>query len=329
MAKAQVNAAARPEEGGMQTLGGGKRLRLRRRWTRNKAELFLFACLGLLFLAVFAYAPMFGIALAFKRDDGAFDIMYTLTFSDWVLWENFAEFLRDPRFRGRAAEHDRAERHPALHQLPRAHSLCDPRKRAAPRVPLEGADGLLFPAFPLLGHLRRHLHQLLDYDTGILNAVIELFGGEPVDVLGGAEHFWGLIIITSLIKGIGWGSVIYVAAISGISREMYEAAEIDGANRAHRIFYITIPSIKNTIVLFFILSISGILNNGFDHIWVFQNTSNLDRSEVLDTFIYKYGMIERRYAYTTALGLFKSVISLILLIGGNFICKRINGEGIF
>ena len=329
MAKVQVNAAVRPEEGGMQTLGGGKRLRLRRRWTRNKAELFLFACLGLLFLAVFAYAPMFGIALAFKRDDGAFDIMYTLTFSDWVLWENFAEFLRDPDFVDVLLNTIGLNVIQLCINFPAPILFAILANELRPGFRSKVQTVSFFPHFLSWVIFGGIFINLLDYDTGILNAVIELFGGEPVDVLGGAEHFWGLIIITSLIKGIGWGSVIYVAAISGISREMYEAAEIDGANRAHRIFYITIPSIKNTIVLFFILSISGILNNGFDHIWVFQNTSNLDRSEVLDTFIYKYGMIERRYAYTTALGLFKSVISLILLIGGNFICKRINGEGIF
>ena len=104
---------------------------------------------------------------------------------------------------------------------------------------------------------------------------------------------------------------------------------MDGATRWHRITRITIPMIAPTIVLFLILSISGILNNGFDHIWVFQNLTNLERSEVLDTFIYKYGVVTQQYSYTTAVGLFKSVISIILLTLGNFVAKRLTGKGIF
>ena len=137
-----------------------------------------------------------------------------------------------------------------------------------------------------------------------------------------------MIIVTSLLKGLGWGSIIYTAAIAGIDPQLYEAANMDGANRFHRIFKITIPSIAPTIVLFFILSVSGILNNGFDHIWTFQNQINLARSEVLDTFIYKYGAVEMMYSYTTAVGFFKSVVAIILLGVGNFIAKRTTGSGV-
>lgn len=103
---------------------------------------------------------------------------------------------------------------------------------------------------------------------------------------------------------------------------------MDGANRWHRIWHITIPSIAPTIVLFFILSLSGILNNGFDHIYTFQNAINLDKSEVLDTFIYKNGIVLQQYTYTTAVGLFKSVVAIILLVAGNKICKKLTGNGV-
>lgn len=145
---------------------------------------------------------------------------------------------------------------------------------------------------------------------------------------GEAQYFWATIIITSIIKGLGWGAIIYIAAIAGIDPQLYEAARMDGANRWHRIFHITIPSIAPTIILFFILSLSGILNNGFDHIWTFQNQINLESSEVLDTFIYKYGIVQQQYSYTTAVGVFKSVIAIILLVVGNKVCKKITGNGV-
>ena len=172
---------------------------------------------------------------------------------------------------------------------------------------------------------------LLDYNTGIVNTFLVEIGlvKEPVDILGDEKYFWGIIIITSILKGLGWGSVIYVAAISGIPKDIYEAAAIDGANRWHKIRFITVPYIAPTITLFFILSISGLLNNGIDHLWVFQNTNNIGRSEVLDTFIYKYGIPQWQYGYATAVGLFKSVVSFILLLLGNTVCKKVTGKGIY
>ena len=128
---------------------------------------------------------------------------------------------------------------------------------------------------------------------------------------------------------MGWGSIIYVAAIASIPQEMYEAAKIDGANRWHKIRFITVPSIAPTITLFFILSVSGILNNGIEHIYVFQNQNNIERSEVLDTYIYNYGLPQWRYGYATSIGLMKSVVALGLLIVSNFVCKKVTGEGIY
>lgn len=174
---------------------------------------------------------------------------------------------------------------------------------------------------------------LLDYDTNIFNTLLYQAGilKEKVNVLGDPDYFWGIIITTSLIKGMGWGSIIYVAAIAAIPQELYEAAKIDGANRWHKIRYITLPSIAPTITLFFILSVSGILNNGIDHLLVFQNRSNISKSEVLDTFIYKYGTKDPwyRWSYTSAVGLMKSIVSLVLLISSNFICKKVTGKGIY
>ena len=165
---------------------------------------------------------------------------------------------------------------------------------------------------------------------GILNVILVKSGivDDPIN-FGEPQYFWATIIITSLLKGMGWGSVIYVAAIAGIDPQLYEAADMDGANRFYRIFHITIPSIAPTIILFFILSVSGILNNGFDHIYTFQNQINLSTSEVLDTFIYKYGTVNLQYSYTTAVGLFKSLVAVVLLGAGNFIAKKATGSGIF
>ena len=138
-----------------------------------------------------------------------------------------------------------------------------------------------------------------------------------------------MCIATSLIKGVGWSSVIYIAAIASIDTAMYEAADIDGAGRFGKMFYITLPSIVPTITVFLILSISNMLNSGFEQLWVFRNQINLDKLEVIDTYVYQYGVLNKRYSYTTAIGLLKSVVSLILLVSANFASKKITGKGIY
>ena len=172
---------------------------------------------------------------------------------------------------------------------------------------------------------------LVNTDTGVLNALLVRSGlsAAPVDIIGDPKYFWGLIIVTSLIKGIGWGSIIYLAAISGVSKDLYEAAEIDGASRVGRILHVTLPGIAPSVVTFFLLSVSGILNSTVEHILVFQTQTNLSRSQVIDTMVLQYGLNHGMYSYATAIGLFKSVIACGLLVASNFLCKKLTGKGVY
>lgn len=152
---------------------------------------------------------------------------------------------------------------------------------------------------------------------------------QPIAFNSNPAYFWGIVIISSLIKGLGWGAVIYIAAIAGIDQSLYDAAQVDGANRWHKNIYITIPCIAGTIVVMLLLSISGLLSSNFDQIYILQNPLNLSRSEVLDTYIYKIGISQRRYSFTTAIGLFKSFISMVLISSGHLISKKLLGRGLF
>lgn len=303
-----------------------------RPWTGNDWVLFLMASLSVVFLAIFSYASLYGLVLAFRDGDGYLDIMRAISEAEWIGFENFKTFVTDPDF-GNIMINTLGLNvlqllinfpGPIIFAVLTAELLSNRFKKAVQTV-------TFFPHFISWAVFGGIFLSLLDYDTGIVNTLLYNLGliKEKVDILGGPEYFWGTIIITSLIKGMGWGSIIYVAAIAAIPQELYEAAKIDGANRWHKIRYITVPSIAPTITLFFILSVSGILNNGIEHLWVFQNTNNLERSEVLDTYIYKYGFPNWRYSYATAIGLMKSVVSLILLVLGNTVCKKVSGKGIY
>ena len=303
----------------------------RRRWDSNDIVLFAMASLSVVFLAVFAYAPLYGLALAFKEGDGWLNISKAISVAPWNGLDNFKAFFEDPDFWGilwntlglNILQLMINFPCPIIFAVLTAELISDKFKKFVQTV-------TFFPHFISWAVYGGIFLSLFALDTG-LPALLQKAGlvSEKPNILGDPSYLWGIIIGTSLLKGMGWGSVIYVAAIAAIPTELYEAAKMDGANRFHKIFYITIPSIAPTITLFFILSISGLLNNGIEHLLVFQNTSNLERSEVLDTYIYKYGIPNFRYSYATAIGLLKSIISLLLLVSGNWVCKKISGKGIY
>lgn len=172
---------------------------------------------------------------------------------------------------------------------------------------------------------------ILSPSSGVVNYVLLQLGiiSEPIHFLGEKDYFWLLAVLTNLVKELGWGAILYLAAIAGIDQEMYEAAYMDGATRFQRIWHITLPSITGTIVILLVFSISNILNSGFDQFFVLQNPLNIDNSEVIDTYVYKVGLREFRMEYATAVGLMKTVIALILLYLANLTAKKITKRGIF
>jgi putative aldouronate transport system permease protein len=132
-----------------------------------------------------------------------------------------------------------------------------------------------------------------------------------------------------LIKNIGWGAIIYIAAIAGVDIELLDAATIDGAGRFRRIWNVIIPSISGTIIIFFLLRISAILNSGFEQVWMLQNSLNIDMSETIDTYVYKIGIGNLNFSYATAVGLARSVIAVVLLVSANAFSRKFADKGLF
>lgn len=302
-----------------------------KKYSKSQWALLFMAGLGVVFLLVFNYAPMFGISLAFQSGDYVIDVRDAILNSEFVGFDNFKKFLTDPEFI------DVVVNTLGLNVLslvltfpaPIIFALCinEVKNKRFKKVVQTVSYFPYFLSWIVFGGI---VLSMLDSQTGIVNEIIvklKLAAG-PVN-FGLSEYFWGLIIVTGLIKGVGWNSVIYLAAIAGIDASMYEAAEIDGANRWNKMWFITLPSILPTITVYLILAISGLLNSGFDQIWVFRNQMNLDRSEVVDTYVYKHGILKNQYSYTTAIGLLKSVIALILLTVSNAVSKKIAGRGIY
>ena len=168
---------------------------------------------------------------------------------------------------------------------------------------------------------------ILSPSGGLVNQLVEALGGKSIYFMISEKWWTPIFYFVTRWKETGWGTVIYLAALSGINNELYEAASMDGAGRLKQTWYVTIPGIMNTILVVLILSLTGILNI-FQPIFVLQNPLVINVSEVIETYIYRVGLLQNDYGYSTAVGLFKSVITMFLIIFTNHLSKKIKGTGI-
>jgi putative aldouronate transport system permease protein len=173
------------------------------------------------------------------------------------------------------------------------------------------------------------LVNFLSPSWGIVNNFIKQLGYEPIFFLGKSEYFAPVVVFSSIWKYTGWDTILYLAAITSISPELYEAAIIDGATRFKRILYITLPCISSTIAMLLILRVGSLMSNGFEQIFLLQNNNNKTVSEVFETYSYWIGLITGNYSFGATVGLFTSVIGFILLLIANKIAKKVGEEGIW
>lgn len=152
---------------------------------------------------------------------------------------------------------------------------------------------------------------------------------EPILFLADAKYFWGVAIVTGLLKDLGWGAILYLAAIAGIDPTLYEAATIDGASRWQRIMNVTVPGIMPTMMIMIIFAVAGMLNNNFTQIYVFQNVLNMEASQVIDTYVYNIGLKQFHFGIGTAASLMKSVMAILLLFGANFVSGKLTDSSLF
>ena len=301
-------------------------------WRRFNWQIFLMAMAGVVFLAIFAYIPMIGIAMAFKNLDYSMNVMKDLMTKPWVGFENFVKFIRDAQFKTVMLNTLSLGVLELVITFPIpiffALMLNELRSEKFKRVIQTTTYFPYFISWVVYGGI---VSALLTSDGGLINNVMmdAHLISRPINFLSESQYFYAIVIISSAIKGTGWGSVVYVAAIAGVDQAIYEAARIDGANRWQTAFKVTLPSIAPTVTVLLLLAISGILGSGFDRIYMLQNPLNLVRSEVLDTFVYKMGISSRRFSYTTAIGLFRSVLAVLLLGGGNLLSKKLTGNSLF
>ena len=172
-------------------------------------------------------------------------------------------------------------------------------------------------------------YTLLNERDGVINMIIKEISGETVKFLSGKEYFRGIIVIQNIWKETGWGMIIFLAALAGVDVELYEAARVDGAGRWKQMWHITLPAIRGTIVIMLILRVGAILNTGFEQIFLMSNSLNRSVAEVFDTYVYRLGITNGQYSFSTAVGLFKGIVGCIMVLGTNWVAKRCGETGIY
>lgn len=293
----------------------------------NQKYLQLMVIPGIIWMLIFNYIPMGGIIIAFKK----FKITKSIAEAPWVGFKYFEEFLHDSNFSNIMVNTLGISLLKLIigFPLPIIFALLLNEIRNLKFKKFTQTISYLphFLSWVVLGGI---LTTWLN-STGVINVLFQALHitSGPVSYLGDPKYFWGVALVSDSWKELGWSAIIYLAAISSVDQQLYEAATVDGASKIQKIMKITLPSIKGTIAIMLILQISGLLNANFDQIMILKNQINISRSQVIDTYVYQVGMSLGKYSYATAVSLFKSVIALFLLLIANFSSKRLLGRSLY
>jgi len=295
------------------------------RLVRKNYWLYLMCIPGILFFVLFRYLPMWGILISFQD----FNIFRGFSASPWVGFKHFSNFFNSSNFIPLMANTLLLSLYGILFAFPAPIILALFLNELQSKVFKRTIQTMVYVPHFISWVIVASISFMLLNSTGPVNGLISFLGGDTVSFLTSTATFRPIIIIQTIWKESGWGTIVFLAALSNVDVEQYEAAIVDGASRFQQVWHITLPAIRSTIVILFILQMGNVLDNGFDQIFLMSNAGNRSVSDVLDTFTYREGIINGHFSYTTAIGLFKSVIGIILIMGSNKIAKIAGESGIF
>ncbi len=308
-----------PQQGfgsGRSSFGRRLRMDLARHW-----PLYLMVLPAVIVIAVFAYGPMYGVVIAFKN----FKPAYGIAGSPWVGMRNFERFFSSYQFRNTLTNTLSISIYSMLAGFPApiilALMMDQIRNKSSQRF-IQTVTYM--PHFISVIVVSGMILTFLNVSTGLYGNLARLLGvNDPKDILGDKNLFSTIYVLSDIWQHSGWDSIIYMAALSAVDPSLHEAARVDGASEWDRIVHIQIPSIVPTMVILLILRAGSLMNVGFDKVYLLQNGLNLDRSEVLSTYVYKVGMINQQYSFSAAANLFNTVVNFVMIMLVNQIARRL------
>lgn len=292
-----------------------------RRW-----QLYLLVLPALLYIIIFNYKPMYGIIIAFKD----FSFRKGIWGSDWAGLENFQRLFRSPWF-------------PVILKNTLVISLLSivltfPIPIILALLVNEIKNGKVKKTFQIVSYAPHFISTVvvcsmislfLSPSTGVISYLVQALGGSTDGWLTNTGSFKWLYIISGIWQGCGWGALIYYAALSGVDPTLLEAAEIDGANKLQRILHVNLPALLPTIVIMLIMRFGQVMSVGYEKVYLMQNDLNVMGSEVISTYVYKIGLQQGQFSFSTAVGLFNSVVNCVLLTIANWSSKKLSGSSMW
>lgn len=322
--------AKQKKQKGYITMSDGTTVKINRKSTwayiRQHKWLYILLLPGFLYFILFRYVPMGGLVIAFKN----YSPFQGIWGSAWCGFDNFTRFFDTPDFWKLFKNTLGISMLQLFLFFPAPIILSlflnEVRHSGYKRV----VQTLVYiPHFVSWVIVASLTYQLFNVTDGIVNIIIEAVTGSTVDVLSKSSAFWGLIVGQVIWKETGYGTIIFLAALAGVDQEMYEAARVDGAGRWRLMWHITLPAIKGTIIMMLIMRVGGLLNTGYEQIFLMRNDLNVSAAEVFDTYIYTRGIEQGQYSFSTAAGMFKSVVGMIMVLTADKIAKLMGESGLY
>lgn len=302
------------------------------RWKKSFIKyryLHLMIIPGLLFFIVFKYTPMYGLIIAFKHYVGAAGGFQAILDARWVGFKNFEMFFNSMYFTRLLGNTLIISLYRILFFFPMPILLAllmnEIQHTLFKRVVQTVTYMPYFLSWVVVAGL---MSILLSPDNGPVNALRQLMGLEPVYFLAQKKYFRTLLVLSEIWKNIGYGSIVYLAAITNVDPTLYEAARVDGAGKLQQIVHVTLPAISEIIAIMLILTVGRVLDDNFDQIFNLYSPATYEVADVFETYIYRTGITEGKFSYTAAVGLFKSAISLTLILVTNRVSKKLGSSGI-
>lgn len=305
------------------------KVKSRRRFGKSifaRWQLYLMTVPALAYIMIFAYKPMYGVLIAFQK----YSLKKGITGSPWVGFDNFERLFSSYWF-------------PIILKNTLGISLLSlvvgfpipiilalmVNEIRNERVKRTFQTVSYAPYFISTVVICGMITLFLNPESGVINKVINLFGMESVFFMQNAHQFKWIYVLSGVWQGSGWGAIIYFAALSAVDKELLEAADIDGATRLQKIIYINLPVLVPTIVILFILNCGSLLNVGYEKVYLLQNSANLSGSEVISTYVYKMGLENQDFSFSTAAGLFNSIVNGVILITANGISRKLGNSSLW
>lgn len=301
---------------------------------KQYGNLFLFYIPAIVLVVIFSYIPMAGIIMAFKKNPnllGSSSAIQGILDADWIGFKNFEKIFTDPDIISalRNTLIISMQKIVILFPIPIVMAICINEMRG--KIVKKSLQAVMYiPHFLSWITVSGIFITLLSYDTGIVNNLMQFFGFDRIPFVTSNDTFRGVLVVSAAWAYLGWNTIVYVSAITALDRDLIEAAKIDGASKWQQIIHVTLPGILPTIAVMFILRIGGIMDAGYDQVLAMYSPYIKESGDILGTYTFRLvkeaGLLPQ-YALSTAVGLFNSVVGLVLVLSGNFISRRLFKRG--